>query len=74
MEHLDRMVADLIRHAMSAAGLTRDELARLSGVPEEVLLDKLDAMDSFDLYELVFLAAVLDCRVADLLPEMAGSS
>ncbi|MFI9506987.1 helix-turn-helix domain-containing protein [Nocardia sp. NPDC052566] len=68
MEHLDRLVAEKVRHAMLEAGLSPDELVRRSGLPASALHRRLAAQDSFDLFELVHLAAVLDCRVADLVP------
>ncbi|WP_196812348.1 helix-turn-helix domain-containing protein [Nocardia sp. CNY236] len=73
MEHLDRMVADLVRLAMSSAGLTQVELARLSDIPPGTLADRLDSRGSFDLHELVRLAAALGCRVTDLVPESGAS-
>lgn len=54
---------------MSEAGLTSAEVARLSGLSESLLRSRLAAQDSFNLFELVQLAAALDCRVVDLVPE-----
>ncbi|QIS16605.1 helix-turn-helix domain-containing protein [Nocardia arthritidis] len=68
MEHLDRMVAERVRQAMAIARFGPAELARRSGLPASDLRRRLSAVESFTLFELVRIAAALDCRAADFVP------
>lgn len=69
MEHLDHMVAGKVRRAMSDAGLCLEDLAACSGLPASDLRSLLAAHGSFTVDELVRIAAALDCRVVDFLPD-----
>ncbi|MFD6155161.1 hypothetical protein ACFWF7_16230 [Nocardia sp. NPDC060256] len=69
MEHLDHMVAGRVRRAMSDVGLCLEGLAACSGLPASDLRSLLAAHGSFTVNELVRIAAALDCRVVDLLPD-----
>lgn len=69
MEHLDHMVAGKVRRAMSDAGLGLGDLAARSGLPASDLRSLLAAHGSFTVDELVRIAAAVDCRILDLLPD-----
>ncbi|KAA8890285.1 hypothetical protein F3087_02970 [Nocardia colli] len=54
---------------MSDAGLCPEDLAARSGLPVSDLRSLLAAHGSFTVDELARIAAAVDCRVVDLLPD-----
>ncbi|WP_069163000.1 helix-turn-helix domain-containing protein [Nocardia altamirensis] len=69
MEHLDHVVAERVRRAMSDAGLCPEDLAARSGLPASDLRSLLAAHGSFTVDELNRIAAAVHCRIVDLLPD-----
>lgn len=69
VDWMGECVGGRIVRAIADAGLGRGELARLIGISERVLADRLAAPGSFHVVELVLLAAALGRDVQALLPD-----
>lgn len=69
VDWMDECVGRRIGRAMAKVGVSRADLALSLGMSDRWIADRMSAPASFELGELILLAAALDHEVLDLLPD-----
>lgn len=66
-EQLSRAVSAEVRRLLEDRGMSGNQLAKASGVPQTKVAEKLRGIGAFSLDDLAAIAPVLEVRVADII-------